>query len=81
MRVTDDNMKPKHYQNKVEQDCPSCKEPVLAVRINGFYGGSRDRIFLWECPMCLHVWKGVRPRLKSDISLSNIVFDNASPIK
>ena len=74
-------MKPKHYQNKVEQDCPSCKEPVLAVRINGFYGGSQTEFFYGNA-LCAYMYgKGVRPRLKSDTPLSNIVFDNASPIK
>ena len=45
-------MKGKKYQDKVEQSCPSCKLDVLALRINGFYAGSRERIFLWECPSC-----------------------------
>tara|TARA_R100000353_G_scaffold162002_1_gene122086 strand:- start:499 stop:687 length:189 start_codon:yes stop_codon:yes gene_type:complete len=52
------------YKDKVSQVCPKCYNRVLAIRINGFYSGSRDRIFLWECPLCECVWKKTRPRLK-----------------
>jgi len=54
------------YRAKVEQTCPGCSEAVLAVRINGFYAGSRDRIFIWECPTCGELWRNARPRLKSE---------------
>jgi hypothetical protein len=53
-----------HYQDKISQDCPDCGNRVLAIRINGFYAGSRDRIFLWECPLCESVWKKLKPKLK-----------------
>lgn len=56
-------MPTRHYRDKVEQNCPGCEKPVLAVRINGFYAGSRERIFIWECPLCESLWRGVRPRL------------------
>ena len=36
----------KAFQDKISQDCPECDNRVLAIRINGFYAGSRDRIFL-----------------------------------
>ena len=62
-------MKGKKYQDKVEQSCPSCKLDVLALRINGFYAGSRERIFLWECPSCGSIWRKARPKLKSEQSL------------
>ena len=54
----------KHYRDKISQDCPKCHHRVLAIRINGFYAGSRDRLFLWECPLCEAVWKKPKPRLK-----------------
>ena len=54
-----------NYRSKIEQDCPSCGNSVLAVRINGFYAGSRNRIFLWECPLCAHIWRNVRPKVKA----------------
>ena len=54
------------YRSKVEQTCPGCEESVLALRINGFYAGSRDRIFIWECPSCGELWKGARLRLKGE---------------
>ena len=57
-------LKGKKYQDKVEQSCPSCKLDVLALRINGFYAGSRDRIFLWECPLCNHIWRKPNPVVK-----------------
>ena len=62
-------MKSKRYQDKVEQTCPKCKSDVLALRINGFYAGSRERIFLWECPLCDSIWRNARPKLKSEQSL------------
>ena len=53
------------YRAKVMQDCPGCGDGVLALRINGFYAGSRERIFLWECPACGELWRNARPMLKS----------------
>jgi len=61
--------KPKTYRDKVEQTCPECDSDVLALRINGFYAGSRERIFLWECPLCGSIWRNARPKLKSEHSL------------
>jgi len=58
----------KPYRDKISQDCPKCSERVLAIRINGFYAGSRDRIFLWECPLCEEVWRKTRPKLKEEVS-------------
>ena len=54
------------WRAKLEQDCPKCDEAVLALRINGFYAGSRDRIFLWECPLCGGIWRKARARLKTE---------------
>ena len=45
----------KKYRDKVEQKCLDCNSDVLAIRINGFYSGSRERIFLWECPLCANI--------------------------
>ena len=58
----------KSYRDKISQDCPDCGERVLAIRINGFYAGSRDRIFLWECPLCEAIWRKIRPKLKEEVS-------------
>jgi hypothetical protein len=44
-----------------------CEASVLAIRINGFYAGSRDRIFLWECPLCEAVWKKPKPEIKKEM--------------
>jgi hypothetical protein len=52
------------YRDKVEQMCIKCEAPVLALRINGFYAGSRERIYLWECPTCGSLWRKARPKLK-----------------
>ena len=52
------------YTEKVSQRCPKCDSVVLAIRINGFYAGSRERIHLWECPLCASIWRRVRPQLK-----------------
>jgi hypothetical protein len=60
----------KAYQDKISQDCPECENRVLAIRINGFYAGSRDRIFLWECPICDAVWKKTQPKVH--VSLSDV---------
>lgn len=60
-------MQPKEYRNKVSQTCSECKHDVLAIRINGFYAGDRERIFLWECPVCEHVWKKPRPKVTPEI--------------
>jgi len=54
----------KKYRNKVSQTCPACEKNVLAIRINGFYAGNRDRVFLWQCPLCDNIWEGARPMLK-----------------
>ena len=54
------------YRDKVEQNCPKCEAAVLALRLNAFYAGSRERVFLWECPVCAHIWRKVRPKLKSE---------------
>ena len=59
----------KKYRDKVEQKCLDCNSDVLAIRINGFYSGSRERIFLWECPLCANIWRKPRPKLKSEQSL------------
>ncbi len=58
----------KAFRDKISQDCPDCNNRVLAIRINGFYAGSRDRIFLWECPICEAVWKKTRPKLLRELS-------------
>jgi hypothetical protein len=55
------------YTDKVSQDCPSCSKRVLAIRINGFYAGSRERIFLWECPLCEAVWRKTQPKINKTI--------------
>mgnify|MGYP003644839935 FL=1 len=57
-------MKAKSYRDKVTQTCKKCQTDVLAIRINGFYAGSRDRIFLWECPMCETIWKKPLPLVR-----------------
>jgi DNA-directed RNA polymerase subunit M/transcription elongation factor TFIIS len=57
----------KKYRNKISQVCPQCDKSVLAIRINGFYSGDRDRVFLWECPLCANVWRGARPELKNTL--------------
>jgi hypothetical protein len=54
----------KAYRDKVTQTCKECQYDVLAIRINGFYAGSRDRIFLWECPVCHHIWRKPNPVVK-----------------
>lgn len=54
----------KAYRDKVTQTCKECQYDVLAIRINGFYAGSRDRIFLWECPVCEHIWRKPNPVVK-----------------
>jgi len=51
----------KEYRDQVMQTCSGCDTDVLAIRINGFYAGSRDRIFLWECPMCKFIWRKPKP--------------------
>jgi len=51
----------KEYRDRVMQTCSSCDTDVLAIRINGFYAGSRDRIFLWECPLCQFIWRKPNP--------------------
>lgn len=56
----------KNYKDKVLQTCKDCSANVLAIRINGFYAGSRDRIFLWECPICESIWRKPRPVVKDD---------------
>jgi len=52
------------YRDKVSQTCEKCNADVLAIRINGFYAGSRDRMFLWECPVCEHIWKKPVPLIQ-----------------
>lgn len=52
------------YRDQVEQTCPKCNADILALRINGFYAGSRQRIHLWECPDCGELWRKARPKLK-----------------
>ena len=54
----------KAYRDKITQTCVKCKSDVLAIRINGFYAGSRDRIFFWECPVCEHIWKKPVPLIQ-----------------
>lgn len=56
----------KAYRNRVMQTCEKCNSDVLAIRINGFYAGSRDRIFLWECPVCQHIWRKPNPTVNLD---------------
>ena len=74
----------KAFRDKISQDCPDCGNRVLAIRINGFYAGSRDRIFLWECPICEAVWKndlesarGLHHRL---FEVNQAVFFDTNPI-
>lgn len=64
-------MKARTYRAKVSQICKSCGSEVLALRINGFYAGSRDRIFLWECPSCGDIWRNANPKLKSVPQMSD----------
>ena len=52
------------YKDRVAQTCPGCGDDILALRINGFYAGSRERIHLWECPTCGELWRKARPKLK-----------------
>jgi len=59
------------YRAKLEQSCSSCGDAVLAIRINGHYAGSRERIFLWECPLCGNIWRKAKPRLKPLPSLKD----------
>ncbi len=58
----------KKYTDKIKQKCPECDLAVIAKRINGFYAGSKQRIFLWECPLCDNIWRRVRPMLKDSPS-------------
>ena len=64
-------MKARTYRAKVSQICKSCNSEVLALRINGFYAGSRDRIFLWECPSCGDIWRNANPKLKGVPQMSD----------
>lgn len=59
------------FRDKVLQDCATCGVGVIALRINGFYAGSRERIFLWECSECGDIWRKPRPMLKSEPSLTD----------
>jgi len=56
----------KAYRDRVMQTCEKCNSDVLAIRINGFYAGSRNRIFLWECPVCQDIWRKPNPTVKLD---------------
>ncbi len=64
LRSTGERMKA--YRDKVMQTCVGCDTDVLAIRINGFYAGSRVRIFLWECPLCQHIWRKPKPVVKNN---------------
>ena len=45
-------------KQRLSQTCASCKEIVLARRIEGRYVNERDtRVLIWECPTCLHLWR------------------------
>lgn len=40
----------------LKQQCVFCKENTIAKRIKGFYVGSNEQTYLWECRHCLGVW-------------------------
>ena len=42
--------------DKLKHTCPHCRVEDFAERINGSYPRSGQRIFLWECPACKHIW-------------------------
>lgn len=51
--------------DKLKRTCPKCRVIDFPKRITGHYADhSRSRIFLWECPLCSHIWKDEKVRPK-----------------
>ena len=48
-------------KDRLSQTCESCKESVLARRVEGRYVNEREtRLLIWECPSCGHLWQDSR---------------------
>ena len=41
----------------LKQTCKYCGAQTIAIRIQGFYIGSDDKVKLWECRECGGIWK------------------------
>jgi len=41
----------------LKQECEVCGERVFAIRIIGKYIRTLNRILIWECPECHHLWQ------------------------
>jgi len=40
----------------LRQVCPSCSSMTIARRLIGHYVGSMEKVKLWECAECYHIW-------------------------
>jgi ribosomal protein L37AE/L43A len=40
----------------LKQDCTSCGEETIPIRLMGVYVGSSDSIKIWQCRQCNHLW-------------------------
>jgi len=49
--------------DKLKHTCPRCRITGFPLRITGHYNNhQKNRIYLWECNECNHIWKDKRIR-------------------